>query len=100
MKPANVFIYSYFGEPSVASWESDEYSVYGFQDNFTLRLDIRRKNGKDGIKWDDLQRIKAECGFGHCDAVEFYPAEADVINTDNWRHLYVFFDKLPLIRRL
>ena len=100
MTPVNEFAYSYFGEPSVAIWENDEYKVYAFQDGFSLRLDIGRKDGKDGIKWDDLQRIKADCGFGHCDAVEFYPSESDVINTGNWRHLYVFFDKLPLIRRL
>lgn len=100
MTPLNEFKYSYFGEPSVGAWEDDEYLVYGFQDQFTLRLDIGRKDGKDGIKWDDLQRIKADCGFSHCDAVEFYPSKVDVINTGNWRHLYVFFDKLPLIRRL
>jgi len=100
MIPVNESVWSYFGEPSVAIWENEEFKVYAFQDGISLRLDIGRKNGKDGIKWDDLQRIKADCGFSHCDAVEFFPSEVDVINTGNWRHLYVFFDKLPLIRRL
>jgi len=93
-------INSYFYEPSIAIWESDEFKVYAFQDGKAVRLDIERKDGKDGIKWDELQQIKNNCGFSDCDAVEFYPSKSDVINTGNLRHLYVFFEKLPLIRRL
>jgi hypothetical protein len=93
-------INSYFYEPSIAIWESEEFKVYAFQDGKAVRLDIERTDGLDGITWDELQRIKNDCGFSDCDAVEFYPSESDVINTGNLRHLYVFFEKLPLIRRL
>jgi len=100
MKEIQESIYSYFGEPSLKVWESKDYKVYAFQDGEAVRLDVARKDGLDGIKWDELQQIKNNCGFADCDAVEFYPSKSDVINTGNWRHLYVFFDKLPLIRRL
>jgi hypothetical protein len=93
-------INSYFYEPSIAIWESGKFKVYAFKDGQAVRLDIERKDKKDGITWDELQQIKNDCGFANCDAVEFYPAEMDVINTGNLRHLYVFFEKLPLIRRL
>ncbi len=44
---------------------------------------------KDGITWDDLQRLKRECGRGHLDAVEVYPADAYVVNVANQRHLWI-----------
>jgi hypothetical protein len=90
---------SYFGEPSVGVWESDVYNVYAFFDKSAVRLDIERKDGKDGIQWQELQQIKNECGFANFDAVELYPAEKDVINTGNWRHLYVLFGGVGLVRR-
>lgn len=90
---------SYFGEHSIGVWEDDTYFVAGFQDKNTIRLDIHRKDWKDGITWDELQRIKDECGYSDKDAVEFYPAKDAIINNGNFRHLYIFEDKLPLIRR-
>lgn len=50
----------------------------------------QRGNWADGIAWDDLQAIKAACGFGGLDAVEVYPATEDVVNRFNMRHLFVF----------
>ena len=90
---------SYFHEPSIGIWESDTYKAYAYKDLDAIRLDIERKDGKDGITWDEIQRIKNDCGFKDQDAIEFYPAEADVINTGNVRHIYIFKEKLPLIRR-
>lgn len=92
-------ILSYFGEQSHGIWESKLYKVYGFKDGGALRLDIERKDKKDGITWDELQQIKSDCGFGDFDAIEFYPKDSDVINNGNLRHLYVFFEPLSLIRR-
>lgn len=99
MKPVNVQVNSYFGEPSIGAWESDLYIAFAFKDKNTVRLDIERKDEQGGITWDELQRIKDECGFENCDAAEFYPAKKHVINTGNWRHLYVFFDQIELIKR-
>lgn len=90
---------SYFNEPSIAIWESKLYKAYAYKDDKAIRLDIERKDGKDGITWDEMQAIKNACGFEDQDAIEFYPAQADVINTGNVRHLYIFFEKLPLVRR-
>ena len=44
---------------------------------------------RDGIPWEDLQRLKAECGRGGYAAVEIYPPDGDVVNVANMRHLWV-----------
>ena len=99
MRETGVLWTSYFGELSIGAWESDVYKAAAFKDRNAIRLDIFRKDMKDGITWDELQAIKAACGYGDRDAVEFYPADDAVINTGNYRHLYIFDEKLPLIRR-
>lgn len=66
-----------------------------------LRLTVNRvdddpKTGRwrDGITWDELQRIKTECGFGDRDAVEVYPRDSDVINEAPMRHLWIMPEPL------
>jgi hypothetical protein len=56
-----------------------------------LRTTLNPKLGRwvDGITWDELQRIKAECGYGQHDALELYPPDSDVVNVANLRHLWV-----------
>ena len=44
---------------------------------------------QDGISWDELQRIKNECGFTDYDAVEVFPTADTVVNVANMRHLWV-----------
>ena len=90
---------SYFDEISIEVWEDDTYFVAAFQDGNAIRLDIHRKDWKDGITWDELQNIKDECGYSDKDAIEFYPAKDAIINNGHFRHLYIFNDPLPLIRR-
>ena len=41
------------------------------------------------IAWEDLQRIKSECGLGQMLAVEVYPRDKDVVNVANMRHLFL-----------
>ena len=53
------------------------------------RTSISGNLWKDGITWDELQRIKNEVGYGDADAVEIYPADGDVVNVANMRHLWV-----------
>lgn len=43
----------------------------------------------DGLRWDELQQIKQECGFGETYAVEVYPRDRDVVNDANMRHLWL-----------
>lgn len=90
---------SYFGEPSLWVWRDETYFVAAFQDQDAIRLDIHRVDAQGGLTWDDLREIKRQCGFANYDAVEFYPREADVINTGNARHLYVFTEPVRLVRR-
>lgn len=99
MRPVLGHCQSYFGEPSIGLWESDVFIAGAFQDGDAIRLDIRRKDLKDGITWDELREIKNGCGFADMDAIEFYPRESDVLNTGTARHLYIFKEVLPLIRR-
>lgn len=90
---------SYFGEPSIGAWTDDVFMAVAFQDEAAIRLDICRLDLKDGVTWDELQALKNACGFADYDGIEFYPRKADVINTGNIRHLYLFKEPLPLIRR-
>lgn len=63
------------------------------------RTSISGNRWKDGITWDDLQRIKNECGYGDVDAVEIYPADDDVVNVANMRHLWVLDSRIPFAWR-
>lgn len=54
-----------------------------------LRTTLDGDRWQDGISWDELQRLKAEAGYGDRDAVEIYPAARDVVNVANIRHLWV-----------
>ena len=90
---------SYLGEDSLSVWKSEEFFAVAFQMPPCVRLDIERSDKRDGITWDEMQNIKAECGFADCDAIEFYPRDSDVLNTGNFRHMYIFNERLPLILR-
>lgn len=75
-------------------FRSREFLVQVFPGRIT-RLSVCRTellpNGhwRDGITWDELQSVKAGCGFGDCDAVEVYPKTTDVVNVANMRHLWL-----------
>ena len=94
---------SVFGEPSVCVWQSRKHFAALFDEQDAFRLDICRTDMSDGMTWDELQAVKNDCGYETMDAVEYYPAQSDVINTGNIRHLYIFKDRikdrLPHIRR-
>jgi hypothetical protein len=99
MQKLDINITSVFGEPSCGVWVSDEFAIAAFQDQNAIRLDICRHDLRDGLTWDMLMEIKNQCGFADYDGMEFYPKEKDIINTGNVRHLYLFKENLPLIRR-
>ncbi|MGV8921622.1 MAG: DUF7694 domain-containing protein [Pseudomonas sp.] len=42
----------------------------------------------DQISWEELMQLKRECGRGDKDALEVFPADADVVNVANMRHLF------------
>lgn len=84
-------------EGLVEVWQSRDFLVQVYErKNGAERLSILRTSlnaegtrWKDGISWEQLQRLKHECGRGDRFAVEIYPADADVVNVANLRHLWV-----------
>lgn len=87
-----------------ALWRSRDFLVQCFQeaDGVTrlsvarTELDIQTGRWKDGISWDDLQLIKRQVGLGTYMAVEVFPADRDIVNVANMRHLWVLRDPLRI----
>ncbi|WP_051566706.1 hypothetical protein [Herminiimonas sp. CN] len=84
-------------------WLSRHFLVQVFNEaNDIVRLSVSRVSVQagtgqwaDGITWDELQQVKRECGRANLDAVEIYPADGDVVNVANMRHLWVMPAALP-----
>lgn len=85
-------------EPILRVWRSREFLVQEYAEPapVLVRLSVLRttldpKAGRwlDGITRDELQQIKAECGYGQHDALELYPPDSDVVNVANMRHMWV-----------
>lgn len=77
-------------------WNSQEFLVQIFRpENQPIRLSISstvmRSDGgwRDGITWDEMQRVKADVGFASEWAVEIFPPDSEVINVANFRHLWI-----------
>src|SRR5258708_3951983 len=64
------------------------YMDRGFERLSMLRTEFSDNTGRfsDGVSWDDMQRLKAECGRGSRWAVEVYPPDAEIVNVQNMRH--------------
>lgn len=87
----------------VRAWRSREFAAFEFREgdeNQHVRITVNRSeidnegNWRDGITWDDLQRVKREIGYGDRMAVEIYPPDHDIVNVANMRHLWLI-DSLP-----
>lgn len=86
-----------------ALWRSRNFLVQCYQEHDGItRLSVARSEidpatgrWKDGITWDELQSIKRQVGLAEYMAVEIYPADKDIINVANMRHLWVMRDPLP-----
>lgn len=77
-------------------WQSQEFLVQIFRPACQpVRLSILRTileadgSWKDGITWDEMQRIKGDVGFRVEWAVEIFPPDAEVVNVANVRHLWI-----------
>lgn len=77
-------------------WRSNDYLavlyVQKADGNRRLTVNRTRRNGKDwrdGITWDELQRIKNECLGEDVWCIENYPAQSELLNVCNQRHLFV-----------
>ncbi len=85
----------------VGVWRSQGFLVQVFEERGFIRLAVNRASidifGKfrDGISWDDLQRLKREAGYGDRHMVELYPPDGDVVNASNMRHLWLLKEPPP-----
>lgn len=86
----------------VRVWRSRSFMVQEYAEVAgAVRLSVNRASiGKGGhweedITWDELQRLKAECGYASRWAVEVYPDEAAVVNVANMRHLWLLSEAPP-----
>jgi hypothetical protein len=59
--------------------------------------DERKQRFRDDISWDDLQRLKAEAGFGDMCALEVYPPDVHVVNVANMRHIFLVANPPPFM---
>lgn len=73
----------------VSFWKNNVYSVQVYARGDATQLVVRRHDELGGIGWDDLQRIKNEIVGADRVAIEIFPAEDDVVNQANLRHLFV-----------
>lgn len=53
-------------------------------------LMVCRKNGGDGITWDDLMTVKNEAVGKEIPCIEIYPADSRLVAMGNVRHLWVW----------
>lgn len=85
----------------VEVWRSRDFLVQIFNEKFgieRLSINMTTTDGErwlDGISWDDLQRLKRECGRGDKWAVECFPSDRDIVNVANMRHLWVLPEPPP-----
>jgi hypothetical protein len=76
-----------------------------FEGDQIVRLSVNvvrlRGDGRweDGITWDRLQAVKDALGYAERDAVEVFPAQRDLVNVANMRHLWVLPYRLPFAWR-
>lgn len=93
------------GANRIVVYRNNKFLVQVIDEKGKLRLTVNRTtintkgDWNDGISWDELQKIKAEVGFGDFDAVEVYPASGDEVNVANMRHLWIMPERLEFAWR-
>jgi len=75
-------------------WRSKSFLVQLYEEERGTRLTINRTTVNEfgwaqGISWDELQRLKAQTGFGESWAVEIFPPDSEVVNVSNMRHIWI-----------
>ncbi len=82
--------------PPVRALRSRAFLVMEYaESNGGVRLTISRSQlADDGdfrqdIWWEDIQRLKRECGYGDRCAVEIFPPDEFIVNVANMRHIWL-----------
>ena len=93
-------------ETIIEVWRSKSFLVQVHQeDNGIERLSIQttklKDNGEfeDGVAWEDIQKIKSQCGRGDKEAVEIFTADKDIVNVANMRHIWILTKPLSFTWR-
>jgi hypothetical protein len=84
----------------IAVWQSREFLVQLYDEKAFNGIAVNRaticrvtvETNNDwtaNIKWEDIQKIKTDIGFGNWYALEIYPRNCDVVNVANMRHLWM-----------
>ncbi len=78
-------------------WRSKKFTVMVWNVPADTKISIQRNEWNpstrryaDGITWDEIMEIKRDIGLGESTGVEFFPADTDVINIANVRHIWFF----------
>lgn len=91
--------------PPIEVWRSKEYLLQvfheadGIERMTVCRTSVSGNSWKDNIPWDDLQRLKRECGRANFDAVEVYPRDCDIVNVASMRHIFILPGLVPFAWR-
>jgi hypothetical protein len=81
----------------IAVWRSNRFLVQLFEQlDGAQRISICRTmidtdTGRwvDGLTWEEIQAIKRQISFADRTAVEIYPADGDIVNVANMRHVWL-----------
>ncbi len=76
-------------------WRRHYHARVDVRCGFT-HLYVEKRSGRDGISWDVLQRIKNELVGEDVAMAEVYPAQNNVVDECNRRHLWA----IPIPRLL
>ena len=91
--------YSSHPEDILEIWRSKKYLVIVWKVPAGKKLSISRQEWnpterryKDGITWDEIMEIKHDIGMGNKTGIEFFPADDEVMNLANVRHIWIVPD--------
>lgn len=91
--------------PPKEVWRSRDYLVQIYDEAGGIeRMSIsstvlRGERLADGIALEELMSLKRQCGRGSRDALEVYPADRDIVNVANMRHLWLPVDPVAFAWR-
>lgn len=87
------------GRPPRTAYRSQEFIALVYDETFDeqsyTRISVCRTkmqpdgNYEDQITWEELMRVKDECGYGDEWATEVYPPNNELVNVANMRHLWI-----------
>lgn len=77
-------------------WRSNGFLVQVHDDGYPgverlsiCRTSVSGNDWTDNIAWEEMQDLKRQCGRGDKCAIEIYPADKDIVNVANMRHIWV-----------